>query len=767
MAHTRPQKAQPTAAADQRRRGLRAFAAGKFAAAIAAWEPLAATDAPVTAALAEAYFRRGLLPPINGEQQHADLRHAVTLRPDEPRYQFHLARSLHARGDLPGAMRCYAAVLQHAPTFAGAALLLAVAAWQHDLAGGLTPAHNVDDMDGSAVLSPVAAILQRQPYTPADASTPLARFWQGLSLLAHDPQQSEYLLHNATPLPYGQLRAVQHVYLGNLAARRNDPAAALEQWQAAWRTPTYRSAWLRQNLLAVFIPHLQELLTGDNDAALADTVVWAVNAKLDHTACDLLVVQGLDHLAHAAMATGQFAVASKHWETARTVIGHIRGAPSARTLLHNLARSYEVQERWHEAADTWRAMLRARPRKPPAASRPDDPGYYSDEQWAWVQRRVIVCYQQAGEPGEAVKVFRQAIKRTPDDLDLRIQLADALLANDQEQASINELHRILERDSNHVTAHMRLAEIYLSSDVHYWQGASLAERSLRVVLALQPDRADVRRQISRTLLTRGGRMLQLGLHEQAETILREGWEFAPSDHRFPLFLARLALIRGDVGELPSLLEHVLARADDDAQVYIQVIETWLVFGNLSEAQRVLGLVHQKVAVSLDFYFDLLHAVLAAADARDHIGAADQAVQVSPDAPDSTPTTLMLRDVTAMIISLQPDAANVRFELASMLMRHDAVLALEHVTVGVQLLPHEPGGWVLLGVLQGVNHLTDEARATLRHAALMARKQGNSELAEQADSLRAQVGHPLFHLLVESVGVLPDDDVFGNDEDFIA
>lgn len=758
MAQTRSKHAR-TAAAEQRRKGVQAFAAGKFAAAIAAWEHVADGDAAVTAALAEAYFRRGLQPPINGEQQHADLQQAVTLRPAEPRYMFHLARSLHAQGDLPNAMQQYEAVLQRDPTFAAAALLLAVAAFQRDPAAvpALAPA-----VDTAAVLSPVQAILQRQPYTPADDSTPVARFWQGLSLLEHDPQQAEQLLHTATPLPYGQLRAVQHVYLGNLAARRNDPATALEHWQAAWRTVTYRSEWLRQNLLAVFIPHLQMLLAGGDDAALADAVTWAVNAKLDHTSCDLLVVQGLDHLAHAALATGQVAVATTHWETARTVIGQIRSAPSARTLLHNLARSYEMQERWHEAADTWRAMLRTRPRKQPATPRTDDPGYYTDEQWAWVQRRVIVCYQQAGAPGEAVKVFRQALKRAPDDLDIRIQLADALLANEQEQASINELHRILERDSNHVTAHLRLAEIYISSDLHYWDGASLAEHSLRAVLAIQPDRADVRRQIGRTLLTRGGRMLQLGLHEQAEAMLREGWEFAPEDYRFPLFLARLALITGDVSGLPMLLEQVIARADDNAQVYIQVIETWLVFGNLSEAQRVLGLVHQKVAVSLTFYFDLLHAVLAADDAHDQLGVVGKAAQVSRDVPDSTPAMLMARDVTAMIISLQPDAADVRFELASVLMSHDTAQALEHATVGVQLLPDEPGGWVLLGVLQGVNNMLDEARATLRYAAQMARRQGQNDMADQAESLRAQVGHPFFHMLVQSVGVLPDDD--GIDED---
>ena len=48
-----------------------------------------------------------------------------------------------------------------------------------------------------------------------------------------------------------------------------------------------------------------------------------------------------------------------------------------------------------------------------------------------MRKRVIANYKQAGNPVEAVTVFRQAIKADPDDMDARLQLVEALVANEQ------------------------------------------------------------------------------------------------------------------------------------------------------------------------------------------------------------------------------------------------------------------------------------------------------------------------------------------------
>src|SRR3712207_6661384 len=79
---------------DQQQVGLRAFHSGRFDAAIAAWSPLAHNQPRVAAALAEAYFRHALMRPMVADQI-ADLRQAVALAADEPRYQYHLGLALH------------------------------------------------------------------------------------------------------------------------------------------------------------------------------------------------------------------------------------------------------------------------------------------------------------------------------------------------------------------------------------------------------------------------------------------------------------------------------------------------------------------------------------------------------------------------------------------------------------------------------------------------------------------------------------------------
>src|SRR6266540_1798647 len=116
----------PATIADPRQRGLHAFQAGRFAEAITAWTPLAARDPAARAALAEAHFRRALAGP-SLPLALDDLRRAIELEPDQPRYRFHLGRYLHQSGDLAAASEQYRAVLERDSAWAGAAKLLALA----------------------------------------------------------------------------------------------------------------------------------------------------------------------------------------------------------------------------------------------------------------------------------------------------------------------------------------------------------------------------------------------------------------------------------------------------------------------------------------------------------------------------------------------------------------------------------------------------------------------------------------------------------------
>src|ERR687887_994155 len=165
---------------DQRRMGLQALQAGRFDNAIAAWSGLPQRDAQVTAALAEAYFRRALARPV-GQEQVADLQRAVALAPAEPRYQYHLGLALHRAGDRAAAVQRYRTVLQHDATWPGAGMALALAALEQD------PRVDLAALPGSTpeirrTLAPVQTLL-RGAMPASGGDEPLERLWHGLGLV--------------------------------------------------------------------------------------------------------------------------------------------------------------------------------------------------------------------------------------------------------------------------------------------------------------------------------------------------------------------------------------------------------------------------------------------------------------------------------------------------------------------------------------------------------------------------------------------------------
>src|SRR5205823_2885208 len=123
-----------------------------------------------------------------------------------------------------------------------------------------------------------------------------------------------------------------------------------------------------------------------------------------NAAFDQLRLLALDNGAYLAAAAGDWARAAELWQAAREIVGSSPSLGSPQPLLHNLALAYERLERWEEAADAWRGMLRTRPRRKAAGQRAAEDHALSDQQWAWVRSRIITCYQQAGRPDLALAV---------------------------------------------------------------------------------------------------------------------------------------------------------------------------------------------------------------------------------------------------------------------------------------------------------------------------------------------------------------------------
>ena len=484
-----------------------------------------------------------------------------------------------------------------------------------------------------------------------------------------------------------------------------------------------------------------QLAANDLEQA-AETALGGLPLAASSAALSETLVQVLDRAAHATATAGTWERAGSLWEAAREVVSANSGLGSPRPLLHNVALAYEAQERWSEAAEAWRAMLRTQPRKATARSQGSEggdqaveanPQGLSDAQWAWVRGRVIECYKRAGTPGEAVALFRQALKAAPDDIETRLQLVDALFGNEQEQAALNELGRILQIDPHHVDAQLRLAN--LRSGRGEWHAA---EQVLRNVLAQHPEREDVRRQMARLLLSHGMELHQWGNRAGAARLFEEGRRFAPDDYQFPLNLGRIAIDERKPNKARPLLERALELAPDQPAAYISVIDCWAVADKIDEARAVLSRAEAVFPPSPEFYVPLATMLLNRSAPLPMILPFAPA---PPAVPANSAWSQLATEMLDKAVALRPGDPQLRRQIAATLMLRQPELALPYAEEAAQLAPDDPEMLLVLGLALGLNERTREAKETLRRTARSARQQGRPEIAEEAEDLRRQVGSP--------------------------
>ncbi len=724
------------AALDLRRRGLQMFQVGRYSDAIALWSRAPQSDAKLTAARAEAHFRLALSRPTDAERL-ADLRRAVELRPHELRFQYHLGLALHRTGDLDGAIERYQAVLRQDPTWRGAGLVLALARLEQD------PRAELAALPGSAAqarkLAPVQALL-RGDMPSAEGDKPIERLWRGLAAIANGDGAARDLLADSRSLPSTRAAAVRRYYHGVVAAQTGDLDGALQDWLHVYRQQMH-TPWLRDNLTAALLQHLDED-AGADAAQVAELVREAVGLAAANTALAEPLVRALDRGARVAAERGDWAQATALWEDARRVVSANTGLGSPRPLLHNLALAYEAQARWMDAAEMWRAMLRTRPRKGGDAGQP------SDAQWAWVRKRVIECYKRAGAPGEAVAVFRQAIKAAPDDLDVRLQLVDALIANEQEQAAYNEVERILALDPANVDARLRGSALLAARDEFRF-----ARQMLQPVLEQQPQRDDVRRQVAALLLAEGQRALQWFDFTSAERAFQEAQQFAPEDWRPPLNLARIAISQQALERARELLHRVLDLGGDQPDAYLQVIDCWAVAEQMDEVRAAVARAERALPLLPDFFVE----VGVMLRRRDMPPPRFGSFLMAPPKREAkeTPRSRLAEELLERALGAEPDNGRRRLDLAAQLSNIDPALALRYAEEGARMLPGEPEAQMLLAILQAANERKREAKETLRRGARVARQQGKTALAQQMEDIRRSVDDPMLPLMLQ-MGPLLDE-----------
>lgn len=740
------QRSTGNAAKELRQRGLKAFHVGRYDDAIATWSRIPQPDAKLAAALAEAHFRRALARASDGEQL-ADVQRAVALRPHDLRYQYHLGLALHRAGDLDAAVERYQAVLHHDPGWHGAGLVLALARLEQDPAADLAvlPGHT---SQVRKTLVPAQALV-RGVAPPVEGDKPIERLWRGLAAIADGNGAAREVLGDERALPSARAAVVRRYYRGVAAAQAGDLARALTEWQHVARQGV-STPWLRDNLTVALLLRLSED-DGADAAQRAELAHNAVPLAAGTTVLAEPVVRVLDRGARAAATHGDWAQAAARWEDARQVVSTNTGLGSPRPILHNLALAYEAQERWMEAAELWRAMLRTRPRKGGEA------GQLSEAQWAWVRTRVIACYQHAGAPGEAVAVFRQAIKAAPDDLDLRVQLVDALIANEQEQAAFNEVERILALDPAHVEARLRGAALLAASDEF-----PRARQLLQPVLEQQPQRDDARRQVVALLLAEGQRSLQWFDLTSAERAFQEAQQYAPEDWRPPLNLARIAISRRDIDRARELLSRVLEHGADQPDAYLQVIDSWAVAEQMDEVRAAVARAETALPLTPGFFVQVAIILLQ----RDMPPPLLGSLRMPPPKREAkaTPRSHLAVELLERAVAAEPDNPHQRIDLATQLASIAPPLALRYAEEGARMLPDEPEAQMLLAILQAANDRHRDAKETLRRGARLARQQGKTDLARQMEDLRRHVDDPMLPMMLQMGSLLDewqeqDDDIW--------
>ncbi len=741
--------------------GLRAFHQSDYTTAIKYWSgPELETDSAVQAALAEACFRRGLARRNDLPAFLADLRQAAHLLPSEARFWYHLGLTLHRADQLAEACAAYARAaglgLQR-PDF-GFARALAELERAPQVSLDTMPWLSTEDR---AAIEPVAALLRGEPQAILATSpgnwlerlktlghtNSSAKLWEGLACLAAG--DGARALASLT-LPKGQsLRAgaegVRVFYHGLAAAAAGNSEAALAEWTEAARAATKVGAPLLPRLKeAIAHMHWQRLHSFQAAGLWADVLKHAQAVQaLTPGEPSLLraTLVAANRLATAAAAAGDWATAITHWQTMRSLLGQTPALGPLPPVLRNLAIAHEALEQWVPAAELWAALLGALPKralkKKKTAAPAEAGGIPVDEQRAWLRRRVLDNYKRAGRPDQAIAYYKQAVKAAPDDLDLRLELAAALLANEQTIAARNEANRILEKDGQHIGAHLLLAEMHQTRGEWY-----AAEQALRRALEIDPRREAARRGLAQMLIQRGMDSFNNGHYKLAQETYIAALEYAPTDLQALTFLADTELVLKDEAAARMRLEAALTVGT--AIAYVKVFNCWARHTNEAAARQVLARAEAAGIASPEFYLGAgLSCLMNAAPPRLN----------TPWGPPPKPKKADAKWEPWGRELIQKSLANsanqveaLRRVAGALVESHQYDLALEYSRQIIVLQPDNLESLMDLGSLQTMAGDIAGAKETLRRALQLARKQGNRQLAKEIEQMRREINNPLFGIL---------------------
>ena len=730
-------------------RGWDAFNAARFGEAIKFWERAARHLPALTPALAEAYFRRALAPTTAPDQQILDLQRATALVPNDARYYYHLGLAHHRRGDLGTALTAYEIASAANPQPRGLAFTLTLAKLEADPNADISAITGMSELEREMI--EMLARLLRGDTLPKRASTSwfksiLTKFsgadatlalWRGLGcLLAEDDAAAQEALNAASRLSaHGE--ALKHYYLGTLAARRGDWSAATISWRQA-HARGLATPWLRENLAAVHLPNAIAAAQSQNWQAALEHARAALQANPASADAAQIAVIALDRLARAAARASQWSQAAAHWNEASQVVRGTEG----RIIWHNLAIASEMSGAWAQAATAWRELLRLKPRGKKKDSSTNSG--FTDAHWNWIRKRATQDLQKAGRLGEAIALMKQKIKATPNDLAARMELVDALLANQQETAARNELQRILQIDSQYRDARLKLAEWHAAR--HEWFAA---ETEMRLILEQEPANETARKQIAILMLERGRSLHADGRVAAGRDVFEQALKYAPNNADIYIDLGRADLDLGQFDRARQDFDLAYNHGVKQISTHEQVARCWAFAHNLAEVKKAITRAEREIEPNPLFY---VHTGLACLEILATAG------RFAPPSTADQEWERFGKELVDRGVAFKPDDVELLRHVAMDFANAQSRLGLPYAERLTKLTPNDADAWLMLAMFQLTSQQFDQAKSSFHQTARLARRQGKPEMVQLAEQMRRELNNPLLSMAL-NLG-LPMGDLFG-------
>jgi tetratricopeptide (TPR) repeat protein len=681
--------------------GIKAFRLKDYEKAIMAWEKIPIAIRPVSM-LAEARFRLGLNLFYGADPQQGltHLKIAAKLQPDDGTYAYHLGLALHRMGNLPEAVDAYQTARKKPGIMTErAAYPLALAMFQSGQSPSNSPIWEELAPAQQDILHAAGAFRRRPYILPSDA--PL--LWQALINLDNDNQQEaqaqlEQVLATTTSTIE---KGLAHYYLGVLAARADDLDSARRNWEAA------TAAGLRDERLSINLAELyhrraeESLAQGDVQTALA-AISEARRHRPEENTLDELLAQIHQQLGYQAATLNNWSEAQSHWLTAVNLdSGSFR-------LAYNLALAYEKSEDFLKAGETWREALRRRPR------RADHPDALSDDQVARLWQHAAECYTRAGEFEEVGRIYQQAIKWAPENLELRLELAGNAMREGRLQLASNELERILERNPSYVPALVRMGEV-CSQDASYWWNRR-APQYWEKALAIDPKNTQARQLLAEWYLEQAEESHRWSKCENTLENYQKSLEFRPGNVKALSGLIGCHLCLENNNKADENLQQALASAKE-LDDYAQIIDTLLIFDQQQRALDVLSAAEAHIPdIPALFYIEMAKTLLNKCKNE------------------------QANDWLQKAIAKAAPQDNVLTMIADILMDEDQNLAYEYAQ---KALVQEKTGQahVLLGVMESKRGNKQASKKHFREAERIARQTNDEELEYRIEAARIYLEGP--------------------------